>query len=88
LKYRDSISPIMIEEKIYAEIGLNVLKQRRLQNLTQEDVANSIDMSRSRLSLIERGKIDFRFSTLIRIACALKIDYRILLEVASLEKKI
>lgn len=73
----------MFCKMIHAEVGFNILKQRRLKNLTQEEVAETAGMSRTRLSSIERGESSFMFTTLLKIAKVLDVDYHVLLETSS-----
>ncbi len=44
------------DEAIEQEIGLYIRKVRQQQNKTQEDVAKAANISRSTLSLLERGE--------------------------------
>jgi len=70
----------MFGKKIHAEVGFNILKQRRMKNLTQEQVAMEAGMSRARLSLIERGESSFMMTALLKIAKALDVDFHVLLD--------
>ena len=73
----------MYGQEIHIEIGFNILKQRRLKNLTQDQVAADAGISRSRLSAIEHGTASFTFVTLLKIAEALGVDFHVLLETKS-----
>ena len=64
----------------YKAIGLNILHQRRLKDLTQEQLALAVGMSRSRLSDIERGKCNFSLEAIMKIALVLDVDYHLLLD--------
>ena len=64
----------------YKAIGLNILYQRRLKDLTQEQLALAAGMSRSRLSDIERGKCNFSLEAIMKIALVLGVDYHVLLD--------
>ena len=46
-------------EDIYKRIGFNLLKQRRLRDWTQEQLAEKSGVSRSRISKMEHGKENF-----------------------------
>ncbi len=59
-----------------AEIGVyaqNVVKARRAQHLTQEQVSDRSGVHVTEVSRIERGLRDPRVSTLIRLARALDV---------------
>lgn len=62
----------------YKRIGLNILYHRRNKGWTQEMLAHKSGISRSRISDIERGKEAFKIDSLMLIAKALGIDYRML----------
>lgn len=62
----------------YKRIGLNILYHRRNKGWTQEMLALKSGVSRSRISDIERGKEAFKIDSLMLIAKALGIDYRML----------
>ena len=62
-------------EDIYKRIGFNLLKQRRLQGWTQEQLAERSGVSRSRISKMENGKENFNIESLFLIAQSLEIDF-------------
>ena len=62
----------------YKRIGLNILYHRRNKGWTQEILAQKSGVSRSRISDIERGKEAFKIDSLMLIAEALDVDYRML----------
>lgn len=64
----------------YQKIGLNILCQRRIKGLSQEQLASLAKVSRARISDIERGKETFKLDTLLAIANALEVDYKELLK--------
>lgn len=64
----------------YKKIGLNIMFYRKKQGLTQEELSELSGVSRCRISDIERGKQSFKFDSLLLIAKALDIDYRLLLK--------
>lgn len=63
----------------YKKIGLNVLFYRRAKGWTQQ-LSTQSSVSRSRISDIERGREAIKLETLMMLANALEIDYRVLLE--------
>lgn len=54
-------------------IGENICHTRKARHLTQEDVAVVFDNHREYVSRIERGLVDLRLSSLIKIAEALDV---------------
>lgn len=62
-------------EKICLLYISNNIKKRRVKlKLTQEEVSKLSGIPRSYLNQIEKGKIDLKVSTLIKIATALKVN--------------
>ena len=62
-------------EDIYKRNGFNLLKQRRLKGLTQEQLSERSGVSRSRISKMENGKENFNIESLFLIAQSLEIDF-------------
>ncbi len=66
----------------YVQLGLNIAYYRKLSGLTQEQLAEIANISRSHLSAIEAPNIikPFSIELLFEIADALKIDaYKLLI---------
>lgn len=61
--------------------GLKLRKLRQERGLSLNMFAYENDLSKASISKIERGIIDFRFSTLLQIANALEISLSELLDV-------
>lgn len=59
-------------EQILKAIGYKIRMKRLSKCLSLDALALMIDGAQSHLSKIERGKIDFNFSTIVRIAHALE----------------
>ncbi|MCU0340354.1 MAG: helix-turn-helix transcriptional regulator [Spirosomaceae bacterium] len=55
-------------------IGSKIRKIRELKDLTQSNVAATLDMSQTAYSKIERGESDVAYSTLKKIADVLGVD--------------
>lgn len=66
----------------YREIGLNIAKYRKLRGLSQIELAEKVEVSRTHLSNIEASRMTTSISLdlLFRIADALEIDIRKLFE--------
>jgi transcriptional regulator with XRE-family HTH domain len=56
------------------QLGAAVRAARLARGLTQTDLSALTSISGPRLSLIERGQVDLRFSTLTELVCALDLD--------------
>ncbi|KJD59238.1 transcriptional regulator with XRE-family HTH domain [Bacillus velezensis] len=67
----------MIETQIGIEIGMKVKEKRNLLNLTQTELADKLQLSRSYISKIENGQRCPNLKTLNRISIALdeSIEY-------------
>lgn len=68
-------------DKKYIEIGKKIAKYRKLKNITQEELANTIGISYSYLTQIEAPNVIKRMSleVLFDISSALEIDIKDLL---------
>ncbi|KIA90924.1 hypothetical protein OC25_23785 [Pedobacter kyungheensis] len=63
-------------EKIFSLVGLNIKAYRKKAGLTQQELADKFSGDRSKISLIENGKENFMFSTLLDIADGLNVDVK------------
>ena len=77
-------------ESYYKQLGLNIAYYRKLRNLTQLDLAEFTDLSRTHISNIEAPnmKTSVSLDTLFRIAEILQIPAKDLLDFRFEEKKI
>lgn len=73
---------LSVNEKRYIEIGYNIQYYRKHKGLTQEQLAELLDISRQHLGAIEAPKLVRAVSLdlLFRIADILEIDVRLLLD--------
>jgi len=69
-----------IELNLLADVGRRLRALRADQDLTLEQLARLTGISAPALSLIETGKRDARLTTLAKIAAALRVPVRTLLE--------
>ncbi|MDO5407195.1 MAG: helix-turn-helix transcriptional regulator [Eubacteriales bacterium] len=76
-------------ESYYKQLGLNIAYYRKLRNLTQLDLAEFTDLSRTHISNIEAPnmKTSVSLDTLFRIAEILQIPAKELLDFRFEEKK-
>lgn len=73
---------------MYKQIGNKVAYYRKLRNLTQDELADRVNISVSSLSKLERGKYsnNIPLSMLIMIAEGLRIDVSMLVTFDEREK--
>ena len=73
---------------MYKQIGNKVAYYRKMRNLTQDELADRVNISVSSLSKLERGKYNnnIPLSMLIMIAEGLKIDVSLLVTFDEREK--
>ena len=70
----------MIEAKIdYKAIGRRIRAARKLLNLTQERLANEVDLAPNHVSNIETGNTKLSLPSILKIAVALHTDVNSLL---------
>ena len=55
-------------------LGINIARIRRLRNITQENTAFDLDISKTSYSKIERGETNISFLRLVQIAEYFKVD--------------
>ena len=63
-------------QKVQNELGRRLRSLRLEKNLTQEEVANEVSMSRDHLSNIENGKYPINIKTLYKLAEFYKVDMK------------
>jgi len=61
-----------MENDLLKKLGKNIMLRRKVCKLTQGDLASQTGLGQSHLSKIEKGEKQINFSTLIKIATALK----------------
>ena len=73
---------------MYKQIGNKVAYYRKMRNLTQDELADRVNISVSSISKLERGKYNnnIPLSMLIMIAEGLKIDVSLLVTFDEREK--
>ena len=58
----------------YIQLGLNLAYYRKMQNFTQEMLAEAIGMERQTISKLENASIGSSLDTIFKIANALEIE--------------
>lgn len=65
----------MLDRKsFYLSVGKNVKQARENRNVTQEELASKVSLSRTSITNIEQGRQQFMAHTLIEIATALAVN--------------
>lgn len=67
------------EETFITNLGTHIRQLRESKNLSQQDLANDCGIPKSQVARIERAKINTTVRTLIKIANALEIEPKELL---------
>jgi transcriptional regulator with XRE-family HTH domain len=63
-----------------AKLSQNISAAREAAGLTQDEAAAAAGMQPAQYSRVERGEVDARLSTLLRIAQGLGVDIVVLLD--------
>lgn len=61
-----------LDKKVYIELGKNIKAKRQEKGLSLRELAAICDTEHAKISAIEGGKLNFRFSTLLKIAAGLE----------------
>ena len=69
------------------ELGNNIRRVRQERGLTQENVANDLDISLTAYTKIERGETNVSFRRLLQIADYFQIELSRLVSIYPLEEK-
>lgn len=67
------------EESFILNLGIHIRKLRDKKNMSQQDLANDSGITKSQIARIERAEINTTVKTLIKIANALEIEPKDLL---------
>jgi transcriptional regulator with XRE-family HTH domain len=68
------------EETFILNLGVHVRQLREKKNMSQQDLANDCAIPKSQIARIERAKINTTVRTLIKLANALEIEPKELLD--------
>jgi transcriptional regulator with XRE-family HTH domain len=68
------------EENFILNLGIHIRQLREKKNLSQQDLANDCNIPKSQIARIERAKINTTVRTLVKIANALEIEPKTLLD--------
>ncbi|WET04851.1 helix-turn-helix transcriptional regulator [Flavobacterium sp. YJ01] len=68
------------EETFISNLGIHIRQLREKKGLSQQALAEDCDIPRNQIGRIERAEINTGIKTLIRIANALDIDLKELLD--------
>ncbi len=68
------------EEAFLINLGIHIRQLRESKNLSQENLANDCDIPKVQIGRIERAEVNTTVRTLVKIANALNIEPRELLD--------
>lgn len=68
------------EETFIANLGVHIRQLREKKGISQEDLANDCDIPKNQIGRIERAEINTGIKTLVKIANALDIEPKELLD--------
>ena len=75
----------MADDDIVKRIGLNITIIRERRGLTQEKLAELADLHRAYIGQIERGEKNIGLRNLEKIANALSVDIRVLVDTSKVD---
>lgn len=64
----------MSENKLLSEMGSRITKQRKIMQLTQEDLAGLMGVSPQMISNLEQGKKGIRTENFVKLCSVLKVS--------------
>lgn len=67
------------EQKLLNDLGERLKKLRNKQGISIRELAERVDMGYTNVSNIETGKVNPKYTTLVKLAEALEMDLRELL---------
>ena len=76
----------MADDDIVKRIGLNITIIRERRGLTQEKLAELADLHRAYIGQIERGEKNIGLRNLEKIANALSVDIRVLVDTSKVNR--
>ena len=68
------------EETFITNLGIHIRQLREKKGMSQQDLADDCDISKNQVGRIERAKINTGIKTLVKIANALDIEPKELLD--------
>ncbi len=71
---------IISEEAFLINLGIHIRQLRESKNLSQENLANDCDIPKVQIGRIERAEVNTTVRTLVKIANALNLEPRELLD--------
>ncbi len=70
----------MNKKELLLKLGSKVRYERVKKNLSQEELAELANLNMRSISMIERGVTDVKFTTLTKIAEALRVETTVLID--------
>jgi len=73
--------PTLMEDDIKKQVGFNIMRIREERGFTQERLAALAGLHRAYIGQIERGEKNIGLKNLEKIAKALNVDIKVLLDI-------
>lgn len=71
---------MVLEEEYIIDLGVHIRQMRERKSISQQNLADMCNMPKTSIGRIERGEVAVTIRTLIKIANALEIDPKELLD--------
>ncbi|MFA9290093.1 MAG: helix-turn-helix domain-containing protein [Solirubrobacteraceae bacterium] len=68
------------EESFIANLGIHIRQLRERKNMSQQDLANDCNIPKNQIGRIERAEVNTTVRTLVKIANALEVHPKDLLD--------
>lgn len=68
------------EEEFISNLGIHIRKLREVKKISQQGLADLCDMPKTSIGRVERGEVNVTIKTLIKIANALEIEPKYILD--------
>ena len=75
-----------MKSNINEEVGFNIRRIREEHDLTQEELADLAGLHRAYVGQIERGEKNIGLKNLEKIAKALNVSIKVLLDISAIDK--
>lgn len=75
-----------MKSNINEEVGFNIRRIREERDLSQEELADLAGLHRAYIGQIERGEKNIGLKNLEKIAKALNVNIKVLLDISSVDK--
>ena len=71
---------MILEEEYISNLGIHIRQLREKKNISQQGLADLCDMPKTSIGRVERGEVSVTIKTIIKIANALEIEPKDILD--------